>query len=201
MPPEVQAMLHEINEPSVAVAVGLTLLGAFFLISAIGLARLASNEHRYTDRQRNARLAARIVAGVSTFIGVATLMLGLTHLAQGWPAHTAFAWILLVVVELTFAAVACAGWIYLRPIARRGSRSGLAKLCGYLLFLPLLTVAKAAPFIGFWFLYLLMPLATLLPLAYLPLSTVLFVKFARMLSSAAPHAQAAWDAESKPATA
>jgi hypothetical protein len=185
-------------QPSVAVALGLTLIGAFFLISAIGLRRLTSNEHRYPDRQRTARLAARIVAGVATFVGVTTLALGLTHLTQGWPAHTAFAWILLIVVELTFAAVTCAGWLYLRPIARRGSRSGLAKLCGYLLFLPLLTFAKAAPFIGFWFLYLLMPLATLLPLVYLPLSTVLFVKFARMLSAAAPHAQAAWDAESAP---
>jgi hypothetical protein len=197
-PPELQAMIDAAAEPSIAVAIGLVLIGGFFLISAMGLVRLTSDEHRYPDRQRTSRRAAQIVAGIAAVVGVGTVGLGLVHVAQGWPAHTMFAWGVLILIELTFGAVALAEWFYLRPIARRGGRSGLAKLCGYLLFLPLLTFAKAAPFIGLWFLYLLMPLATLLPLAYLPLSTVLFVKFARMLSAAAPHAQAAWDAETKP---
>lgn len=188
-------------EPSVPVAIALALIGVFFLIAAVGLWRVSDEERRYPDRQRTARRAVRIVDGVVLLVGILTLSLGLTHLTNGWPAHTMQSYFLLLAVEITFGAVACVGWLYLTPIARRGGRSGLAKLCGYLLFLPLLTFAKAAPFIGLWFLYLLLPLATLLPLAYLPLSTVLFVKFARMLGRAAPHAQAAWDAESRPAEA
>ena len=61
----------------------------------------------------------------------------------------------MLLVEIVFAGCAFCCWFWLRPIARRAGRSGLARLCGYLLFLPVLPFLKAAPFLGIYAISLL----------------------------------------------
>ena len=63
---------------------------------------------------------------------------------------------------------------------------------------PALTVLKAVPFIAyFWFIGFLLPLLTLVPLAYLPGSIVLLIWFARTFRTAAAHAEERWKAETQ----
>ena len=103
----------------------------------------------------------------------------------------------MLLVEIVFAGCAFCCWLWLRPIARRAGKSSLAKLCGYLLFLPVVPFLKAAPFLGLYAISLLWPLLHFLPLIYIPLSVYIFARCAWLLSRAAPHAEAAWAAETK----
>jgi len=104
----------------------------------------------------------------------------------------------MLLTELTFAGCAFVTWLWLRRIAVRAGQPFLSKLCGYLLFLPVLPFIKAAPFLGIWFLYMLAPLAYILPILYIPLSVYLFIRFALLLSRAAPEAEKSWASETKP---
>ena len=125
-------------------------------------------------------------------------MLGIPRLASGWPVHGLNTTVLMLLTELTFAGCACVAWLWLRRIASRAGHPFLAKLCGYLLFLPVLPFLKAAPIFGIWFLYILSPLAYILPILYIPLSIYLFIRFALLMSRAAPEAEKSWASETKP---
>lgn len=112
------------------------------------------------------------------------------------------AWLFLLVVEITFGGCAFVSWYWRRPITGRADRR-LRKLCGYLLFLPVLPFLKAAPFLGLWMFYLFSPLH-FLPRVYVPLSICLFARCGWLMRHAIPHAGAAgaaWAAESKPSVA
>jgi hypothetical protein len=179
-----------------AVAAGLS--GIYFVLQAAGLVLLTPHEQRYPDRARSMRTAARVAAVISGLVGLGLLALAARTLDSGTAPNPAAAWGLMLLVEIVFAGCAFCCWLWLRPIARRGGRSSLARLCGYLLFLPVLPFLKAAPFIGLYFLYLVAPLLHFLPLIYIPLSIYLFARFALLLRHAVPHAEAAWAAETKP---
>ena len=184
---------------SVPISVAAALLAAYFLVNAVGLLRISTHEQRFPDLSKTARLWARLAAGGSTVLALGLLALAIPRLKSGWPVHAVSSWTILVVCELTFAGAACSAWLILRRVARRAGKGSLAKLCGYLLFLPALAFVKAAPFIGFWILMLARPLIDLLPLAYLPLAIYLFVRFALLLRRAIPDAEHAWASETRPA--
>lgn len=180
---------------SVPIAIAAALLAVYFLISAVGLLRISTHEQRFPDRSKAARLWARIAAGVSCVVAIGLLAMAIPRLYSGWPVHAFSSWIVLVVCELTFAGSGCCAWLLLRRVARRAGKGSLAKLCGWLLFLPALAFVKAAPFIGFWVLMLARPLIDLLPLAYLPLAIYLFIRFALLTQRAIPDAERAWASE------
>jgi hypothetical protein len=183
---------------SIPVAYGIVIAGIYFLINAAGMVLLTSHEERYPDRMKAVRMASRIVAGASALLGLGLVLMAAPRLASGWPLHGPGATLLLFLTEIAFAACACCAWLWLRRIAQRAGKPFLAKLCGYLLFLPVLPFLKAAPFIGIYFLYLLSPLAYILPVLYIPLSVYLFIRFAMLLSKAAPDAEKHWASETKP---
>ena len=183
---------------SVPLAIAAVVAGVYFLINGAGLVLLTTNEERYPDRVKPVRYGAQIAAAVSGLLGVALIAMGLPRLASGWPVHSMNSTLLMLLTELTFAGCAFVTWLWLRRIAVRAGQPFLSKLCGYLLFLPILPFIKAAPFLGIWFLYMLAPLAYILPILYIPLSIYLFIRFALLLSRAAPEAEKSWASETKP---
>lgn len=182
---------------SVPIAVAAVLIGVYFLVNALGVWLLSTHEQRFPDRSRTARLWARIAVGVSSAVGVGMIALGAMRLHGGWPVHTLSSWLVLIACEVVFAGSACCAWLILRRVARRAGKGPLAKLCGYLLFLPVLAFAKAAPFVGLFFLAVFGSLLNLLPIVYLPLSVYLFVRFALLLQRAIPEAERAWASETR----
>jgi hypothetical protein len=181
----------------VPLGIATTLAGIYFVLEAGGLVLLTPHEQRYPDRYKNIRTAARVAAAVALLAGVGLLALGAQTLLAKVMFGATSGWLLLLLVEIVFAGCAFCSWWWVRPIARRAGRSSLAKLCGYLLFLPVLPFLKAAPFFGLWIFYLVSPLLHFLPLVYIPLSIYLFARCAWLLKQAAPHAEAEWAAETK----
>ncbi len=186
------------NATSVPLAIAAIVAGAYFLVNAASLVLLTTNEERYPDRVKPVRYGAQIAAGASSLLGLALITMGVPRLATGWPVHSMNSTVLMLLAELAFAGCAFVAWLWLRRIASRAGQPFLSKLCGYLLFLPVLPFIKAAPFFGIWFLYLLSPLAYIVPILYIPLSIYLFIRFALLLSRAAPEAEKSWASESKP---
>jgi hypothetical protein len=174
------------------------LSGLYFVLQAGGLVLLTPHEQRYPDRAKSMRTAARVAAVISGLVGLGLLALAARTLHSGTGPNAAAAWGLMLLVEIVFAGCAFCCWLWLRPIARRAGKSSLARLCGYLLFLPVLPFLKAAPFLGLYLFYLVAPLLHFLPVIYIPLSVYLFARFALLLRQAVPHAEAAWAAETKP---
>lgn len=189
----------EMNDAAtVPLVIATGLAGVYFVCEAGGLVLMAVHEERYPDRAKTIRLAARIAAGFAGVLGVGLLALAVRTATSRHEMDPMLAWVLLFVVEIVFAGCAFVSWFWLRPIARRAGKSSLAKLCGYLLFLPILPFLKAAPFLGLWMFSLFAgPLLHLLPLVYIPLSVYLFARGAVLLNRAIPHAEAAWAAETK----
>ena len=190
----------EIDAPAswpLTLATGLA--GLYFLAEAGGLVLMTAHEQRYPDRAKGIRLGARVMAGIAAAVGLGLMGLAARWVVTGHGSSPLLAWLFLLVVEITFGACAFVSWYWLRPIARRAGKSSLAKLCGYLLFLPVLPFLKAAPFLGLWMFYLVSPLLYFLPLAYIPLSIYLFARCGWLLQQAIPHAEATWAAETKPA--
>ncbi|MDB5327969.1 MAG: hypothetical protein JWM57_3538 [Phycisphaerales bacterium] len=177
------------------------LAGLYFIAEAGGLVLMTVHEQRYPDRAKGMRVAARVMAGIAVVVGLGMVGLAARWVTTGHGSSPLLAWLFLLVVEITFGGCAFVSWYWLRPIARRAGKSSLAKLCGYLLFLPVLPFLKAAPFLGLWMFYLVSPLLYFLPLIYIPLSIYLFARCGRLLTQAIPHAEATWAAESKPVAA
>jgi hypothetical protein len=187
------------NATSIPVAIGIVAAGVYFLINAAGLVLLTSHEERYPDRMKTVRHGSRIVAGASALLGLALIMVGVPRLTSGWRLYGPGSSLLLFIAELAFAACACCAWLWLRRIAQRAGKPFLSKLCGYLLFLPVLPFLKAAPFLGLYFLtFLIVPLLYVLPVLYIPLSVYLLIRFALLMSRAAPEAEKSWASETKP---
>lgn len=187
---------HTVEPTSALGYAGLAVGGVYFILNAIGLFALTVEERRYPDKQRGPRLATRVTAGATALVGVVLLVGGIPALL-GRTGGRDFGSGLSLLSEFAFAASAICLWLYLRPLATRGHRAGLRRVTSWLLFLPLIGFAKAAPFLGLWFLYLLLPFAHLLPLVYVPVSVVLLILFAIMFRRAAPEAEQTWAAETR----
>lgn len=199
MPVELSPELAHYLEPappSVAIAVALIVIGGYFVFNAIGMVMLVVHERRHPDRMRTVRTTSQVAAGISAGLGVLLMLMAAPKLASGWPVDSISSWLPLLVIEGAFVLCACCCWFYLKRIAQRGGRSGLSRICGYLLFLPVIPLLKGAPLLGLWFLYLLSPLLYLLPLVYIPLSIYLIVRCAILLKKAAPEAEQTWASES-----
>lgn len=186
------------NATSVPIAFAALMAGIYFLVNALGLVLLTSHEERYPDRMKTIRTGSQVAAGVSALIGLGLIVSAVPRLVSGWPVHTLNSTLTMWLAEAAFVGCAFCAWLWLKRIAQRAGHPFLSKLCGYLLFLPVLPFIKAAPFIGVYFLYLLSPLVYILPLLYVPLSVYLFIRFALLLSRAAPEAEKSWASETKP---
>jgi hypothetical protein len=185
---------------SVLFGIASVLAGVHLLITALGLFQLVADEQRYPDRVGSIRIASQVSGAIAAGWGVLLVMLAVPSLITRSPGVWMFAWVLIVLTELIFVACAVCTWWWLRQIAHRARRSGLWRMCGYLLFLPLIPLLKVAPFFGLWFLFLASPLLYVLPIVYLPLATVLLARFARLMQSTAKDAEQNWAAETRVGT-
>lgn len=182
---------------SAATTLALVVGGVYFVLEAGGLVLMTVHEQRFPDRARTIRRAARVATVAALGTGLAMLGIAVRDQAHPGAMGPLTMWVFGWVIELVFAGCAAASWFWLRPIARRAGKSSLAKLCGYLLFLPVIPFLKAAPFLGLWVFYLVSPLLNLLPIVYIPVSIYLFARCAWLLRQAVPHAEAAWAAETQ----
>jgi hypothetical protein len=179
------------------ISIALILAGVYFVLNAAGLLRLTSHEQRYPDRNRTIRTWSQVISAIAAALGCGLAVLGGLLIVQHAPLSPPIGWLLMMTSEVVFAASASCAWFCLRRVARRGRKSGLARLCGYLLFLPVFPFLKAAPFIGLYFLWLLVPFAEFLPVIYIPVSIYLFIRFALLMQAAAPEAEKSWASETK----
>ena len=84
---------------------------------------------------------------------------------------------------------------YLRRLARRILNSTLARICGWMMLLPVIPFLKVFPFFGIYLLMRMLWLGEILPILYLPVSAVLFVWFATLFRRAAASAELSWASE------
>lgn len=161
---------------------------AYLLLYHLGLFLLVSNEERYPDRLKDWRVAAWIVCGGAGLVSLMMVLWAISPLTLG---------LFGLGLKLVAIASGVVTWGYLRRLARRAPQPTLAKVCTWLMLAPLLSFLKVFPFIGTYLLVRLSWLVDLLPLAYIPVSAVLLVLFARLFSRAAASADKSWAAETK----
>lgn len=167
-------------------------IGVFFLVNSAGMVILSVHERRHPDRLKGPRLWLRLGAGVGVLVGLGIGAWGVRGLTgAGVRTNEGLAYL----CEGVFILCGLITWVVIRHLATRGGHSGISRLCGYLLFLPLLAFLKATPFLGFYALYWLTPLLSLVPLAYIPLSIYLLAHTAWFTSRAIPQARATWHSE------
>jgi hypothetical protein len=151
-----------------------------------GLALATWPERRYPDRLEGWRLGAWICGGAAALV----LLYGLVVSLRSWR------W---TVGGFGFRAVAVAGalvtWGYLRQIARRMMNGRMARICGWLLLLPALSLLKVFPFFTVYLYWWLSDFLEFVPLLYLPAAGVMLVWFALHVWRAAPEAEGNWSKE------
>jgi hypothetical protein len=159
--------------------ISLLLGGVGIFAYQLGLLILTSNENRYPDRLAGLRIAARIICGVAglSIILMFTQMLGPTPL--GFPE-----WM----TRLVAISAGMLTWNYLQRLARRMPDKGLARVCGLMMFTPLLSLFYSFIRSSDW-------LPDVIPLIYLPAAAGLFVWFAILLRRAAREADCHWGTE------
>lgn len=174
--------------------VALLAAAVYFVLLAAGLALLSWPEHRHPDRFRGQRLALRIAAGASLLLGVLMLWgAGRRDGGQEVAAGT------ITCVELAGLVCSIVAFAYLRPLARRIPNSAVARICGYLLFLPILGLLAVIPFVAGTFLFMFFHYIMLyLPWVYLPIAGVVLIGFSLTFLRASRSAAAHWAAESTP---
>lgn len=187
--------------PSHTLSAGGWMGAAYLVINAIGLLMLTTEEGRYPDRTRWTRIMARIIAPISLLAAAGLAMYMLRHTPGGlnpWEPANGL-WQFGIELIYVASAICMLGWF--RRMTYRAGKSALSRLCGYLLFLPVIPLFKFAPFVGLWALHMAAGFADFVPFAYLPASLVLCVWCARILSAAVPQARAHWAAETRSADA
>jgi hypothetical protein len=166
------------------------LTGALYLVAYnFGLMLLGQYEGRHPDRWKTYRWSCRGAAGFGLLVG-AILMTGGMRAISGFVVPT--------VVKASVMASSIATWAYFRKLAQRLPRSSLARISGYLMFLPilpLLALLKFVPFFAIFAVFEIWGLLDFLPIAYLPVTIVLFVWFARLFAKAAKSAEQGWASE------
>ncbi|MFT3785453.1 MAG: hypothetical protein QM770_04725 [Tepidisphaeraceae bacterium] len=135
--------MHEIaSEPSHLLAVAALLAGVYLIGNGIGLMLLTADERRYPDRHATTRTFAKVAASVGGAWGLLLCgvgAIGLPYGLRGGPVSSGIT----LLSEVLFLLSAVVIWLWLRPIATRGRHSALSRLCGYLLFLPVVPFLKA----------------------------------------------------------
>ena len=196
--------------------------GIYLIVYSMGLLLACRRERRYPDRLSGYRLAAQIAAVVGIVTGAALCAKGASTLAGGWPVYypvpdampedfdpdvmaaygdDPFApqvrgagW--LTLAKLVLAASAVTTFAYLRKLAQRIPNSTIARMSGYILFLPLIPFLKAFPIIGGILAWRFFDtIISLLPILYYPFSAWLLAWFALTLHRSVAHAAAAWAKE------
>lgn len=104
-----------------------------------------------------------------------------------------------LLIEGMMIATVLATFAYLRRLAQRIPHSGTARVCGYLMFLPVLSLFKLFPLFTALLAFYLHHLTVYLPWVYMPFSAALLGWFAFQLLWASRRAKQNWDKESKPA--
>lgn len=165
--------------------------GLYFIGYNVALLTLVWPERRYPDRLRTHRIATMIVAGFSFLVGLILLSGGIAGRVRD--AEGLAFWLNAVLL-----ADAAATFAYLYRLARRIPNSLLARLCGYLMLLPLLAFAKSFPFFAVFLAFEALHFLQYLPWAYLPISTGLLIWFAIIFRKSAKSAAEHWAAETAP---
>jgi hypothetical protein len=167
-----------------------SLCAAIYLVAYhAGLVLLTQPERRYPDRLRSWRIAAWVVSGIAALIALGMLASSLSPV-------TFFAFHLALIGVLLASAIVTLG--HLRHLARRIPNSRLARTCAILMFLPAIPLLKVFPFFGAFLLFQFAWLFEFLPVLYLPVSAVLFIRFAILFRRAAAAAQHHWQSETAP---
>jgi hypothetical protein len=153
----------------------------YLLVYNAALLLLAGDEGRHPDKWRGYRLACRICAGVGLLVAAWVLLSGGEFL-----------------FKVSLLASGIATFAYLRKLAQRIPNSLLVRLCGIVLFAPVLSLLKVVPFYWFFAISELFELIEYVPLIYLPVTAVLLVWFARLLRRCSVSATESWAKESAP---
>jgi hypothetical protein len=172
---------------------GAGMLGAIYLVAYhVGLLLLTHPERRYPDRLRGWRIGSWVVSGIA-----ALTALGL--LATSFNPDNFFLWHTPLNVLLLASGIVTLGC--LRQLAKRIPNSTLARICAWIMLLPLISFLKAFPFFGLYLMFWFRWLVDFLPVIYLPASAVLFVAFANLFRRAASSSEKSWAAETAAARA
>jgi hypothetical protein len=196
------------------------LLGGIYLVAyAIGMLMMCRNERRYPDRLGGYRLAAQVVAVLAIVIGAALCWRGASRFSTGWPVHypdvaqslpadfdpelieeqlgynplapRPQGW--LTLAKLVLAASAVSTFAYVRKLAQRIPNATMARMCGYVLFVPLIPFLKAFPIIGALLVWRYFDaVINLLPILYYPFTALLLAWFAATVHRSIGHATTAW---------
>jgi len=151
-----------------------------------GMLMLTWSERRYPDRLKSWRIASWVVAGIAAVFALLLMVWALSLAGYGL-LYTAMN---VVVLAGIFVALG-----YLRRLARRIPNSTLARVCGILMFVPVVPFLKVFPFFGVYLIMRSLWIAEFLPLIFLPVTAVLFVWFAVQFRRAAASAEKSWEAE------
>jgi hypothetical protein len=195
---------------------------AYAILFAAGAALFASDEGRHPDKWVGYRWGCRAAAGLGLLMAVACAgIAGKSYpaptplppqlqqaidenedvanaVARGNPSVMASRNVthhLDTVLEWFIILGTIAICAYLRALARRAGNSTAAKVSGWLLLLPLVSLVKSLPIVALWFARDIVALLVLLPVAFLPASAVLLGWFSIAARKAAVHATGAWAAE------
>lgn len=159
---------------------------AYLVLYHAGLYLLTAPERRYPDRLKSWRIASWVMCGIAGPITLAML-------ASTLRPETFLIWHLPLLAVLIASGIITLG--HLRHLARRIPNSRLARFCAILMFLPVIPLLKVFPFIGMWLIFQLAWMLEFLPVLYLPVSAILFIRFAILFRRAAAHAEQHWQAE------
>ena len=174
------------NSLGLIMAIASLCAAAYLVLYHAGLYLLTAPERRYPDRLKSWRIAAWVMCGIAGLITLAML-------ASTIRPETFLVWHLPLLAVLIASGIITLG--HLRHLARRIPNSGLARFCAILMFLPAIPLLKVFPFIGVWLIFQFAWLLEFIPVLYLPVSAILFIRFAILFRRAAAHAEEHWRAE------
>jgi hypothetical protein len=161
-------------------------MAAYLITYHVGLFILTTSEQRYPDRLRGWRIGSWVVGGIAGLLSLFMLSVALSPVAFGF---------LFFATNFVVLASAIVTLGYLRRLAKRIPNSTLARICAWLMFVPVIPFLKVVPFFGLYLILSLFPFLEFLPLIYLPVSAVLFVWFALAFRKAATSAEVSWASE------
>jgi hypothetical protein len=155
--------------------------GAIVIYQA-GVILLTSGEGRYPDRLLGFRVGARVVAGLAGLTLVIMLIHGV-RLALLAPPEWLTRLVMITAAMITFG--------HLRALAKRVPDQRLARLCGWIMLAPLVSLFYSFIRDSDW------P-PDFIPLAFFAVAAVVFVRFAMLLRRLAVLADRQWASETAP---
>jgi hypothetical protein len=163
------------------------ILGAGYLVLYhAGMLLLVWNEKRYPDRLAHIRTFAWIVCGAAGLMSLAMTV---------WAVSPDTFWIVGYGLKIVVLASGIVTWAYLRRLAKRVPNSTLAKTCGWLMLVPVISFIKVLPFFSIFLIGYAWSLLEFVPMIYIPLSAVLLVWFSILFNKAAVSADHSWASE------